>query len=56
MLLIAQIFWLNSAMAQPGQAGSELWPQGEAGTDYNLTDASNKKEGQWVRVWPNGNL
>ncbi|MGB0424728.1 MAG: toxin-antitoxin system YwqK family antitoxin, partial [Flavobacteriales bacterium] len=29
-------------------------PSGEAGIDYNLTDAKGAKEGTWVRVYPKG--
>ena len=42
--------------AQPGVANGDDWPAGEAGIDYNLKDASKKKDGTWIRVWPNGNL
>lgn len=27
------------------------WPQGEAGKDYNLTDAKGKRQGPWIRVY-----
>jgi antitoxin component YwqK of YwqJK toxin-antitoxin module len=32
--------------AQPGL----VWPQGEAGKDFNLTDAKGKRQGVWIRV------
>ena len=55
-VLIIFLFGQNSAQAQPGLVGSDLWPKGEAGTDFNLNNASNQKDGPWIRVWPNGNL
>lgn len=47
---------LSFGWAQPGLAAGDDWPAGEAGIDYNLKDASRKKDGIWIRVWPNGNL
>lgn len=49
-------FCLVQVSAQPGTPNGEFYPQGEAGVDYNITNKSSKKEGQWIRVWPNGNL
>ncbi len=56
VVFIALMFWPKSAQTQPGLSGSDLWPKGEAGKDYNLNNASNQKDGPWIRVWPNGNL
>ncbi len=56
VLLFALLSITSVSWTQPGLTGSSAWPQGEAGTDFNLVDAANKKEGKWIRVWPNGNL
>ena len=32
------------------------WPAGEAEIDYNLLDESGERQGEWIRVWPNGSL
>ena len=56
VILIVQALGFNPSMAQPGLADSGKWPTGEAGSDYNVTNASNQKDGLWIRVWPNGNL
>tara|TARA_B110000503_G_scaffold139905_1_gene229415 strand:- start:4818 stop:6008 length:1191 start_codon:yes stop_codon:yes gene_type:complete len=45
-----------NSYGQPDSSSSPQWPEGEAGTDYNVLDSKGKKEGQWIRVWPNGSL
>ena len=32
---------------KPGQ----IWPTGEAGKDYNVTDSKGKRQGPWIRVY-----
>lgn len=54
--LLCIFFPLANGSAQPGLPGSPDWIQGEAGIDFNLNNEANKKDGPWLRVWPNGNL
>ena len=49
----ALISW--SVQAQPGTKAPRL-PEGEFGVDYNVVDAAGKRQGAWVRVWPDGTL
>jgi len=45
-------------LAQPGDGlvDRSTWPKGEAGVDFNVTDAQGNRQGAWIRVWPNGKL
>ena len=43
------------ACAQPGPDTSQ-WPDGAVGTDFNVTDAEGRKQGRWIRVYPDGQL
>ncbi|MAI24051.1 MAG: hypothetical protein CL828_08335 [Crocinitomicaceae bacterium] len=56
-LIISLVLCLGQALwAQPGTLSGGHYPAGQAGTDFNVNNAKNNKEGNWVRVWPNGNL
>lgn len=35
------------------QKPGHVWPEGEAGKDYNVVDANGKRQGTWVRVYGN---
>ena len=45
-----------SSFGQPDSHPGPLWPEGEAGIDYNVLDSNGKKQGNWIRVWPNGSV
>jgi len=53
-----QIITLNLFLATCllGLSQPPQMPEGEAGTDYNLTDSKGDKDGQWVRVYPKGSI
>jgi antitoxin component YwqK of YwqJK toxin-antitoxin module len=44
--------------ARPPRAAIQkpAWPPGTAGVDYNVVDAAGKRQGVWIRVWPDGTL
>jgi antitoxin component YwqK of YwqJK toxin-antitoxin module len=47
--------------AQPGASSGvavdkSKWPQGEPGIDYNIKDERGRRQGEWIRVWPDGKL
>ena len=47
--------------AQPGASSGVAvdkseWPQGEPGIDYNVKDERGRRQGEWIRVWPDGKL
>ena len=50
------LFFCATSFAQPTSKSGPQWPEGEAGVDYNLMDSDGKKQGVWIRVWPNGSL
>ncbi len=56
LLAMACAFNVDEVLSQPGTPNGGFYPTGSAGVDYNLTNPKNKKEGTWIRVWPNGNL
>jgi antitoxin component YwqK of YwqJK toxin-antitoxin module len=58
LLLTVGLFLLfcGTSLAQPTSQSGPQWPEGEAGVDYNLLDSDGKKQGVWIRVWPNGSL
>lgn len=45
-LVICCIAVQNQLLAQPGL----VWPTGTPGKDFNVTDASKKRQGAWIRV------
>lgn len=45
----------TAALAQPGPDTSQ-WPEGRPGENFNVTDANGRKQGRWIRVYPNGRL
>lgn len=55
-LAMACTFSTAEVFAQPGTPNGGFYPAGIAGVDYNVTNTKNKKQGTWIRVWPNGNL
>lgn len=55
LLLCILIVLPNGLMAQPGPDTSN-WPEGTAGSDFNVTDAAGRKQGRWIRVYPDGTL
>lgn len=44
------------ASAEVPAALKALWPPGQPGVDYNLTDAKGLRTGTWMRVYPTGAL
>jgi antitoxin component YwqK of YwqJK toxin-antitoxin module len=55
LLLSVLLTELPQAFAQPGPDTSQ-WPSGNAGSDFNITDAEGRKQGRWIRVYPDGQL
>ncbi len=49
---ILSLFLFLSVLAFSQKPG-HIFPQGEAGKDYNLTDAKGKRQGPWIRVYGN---
>lgn len=49
-LLSANLWAQNDTLPEP------LWPDGEAGIDFNTIDQRGKKQGDWIRVWPDGSM
>lgn len=52
---LAALF-VGETSAQPGSPNGGHYPAGIAGVDFNTVNSRNKKDGTWIRVWPNGNL
>lgn len=55
LILLAWV-GVGTANAQPGNVDTSAWPEGEAGIDYNVVDGGGKRQGKWIRVWPDGTL
>ena len=56
-LALGFYFVLNtSSIAQPDIQIGPKWPEGQAGSDYNVLDSKGRKEGPWIRVWPAGSI
>lgn len=46
----------NLGWTQPQTVDRSAWPSGDAGVDYNVQDERGRKQGDWIRVWPDGKL
>lgn len=51
-LFLFALLFSAAIVAQPSKA----LPDGEAGVDYNVVDTNGRKQGNWVRVYENGQL
>lgn len=46
-------FFLIFSFMLLAQKPGHVWPEGEAGKDYNMVDAKGKRQGPWIRVYGN---
>lgn len=48
ILVVIGLFVFN--LSWQAQKPGTVWPQGEAGKDYNVKDTKGKKQGPWIRI------
>ena len=53
---LALLLWLPLALWSQPETNPSDWPAGQAGADFNFTDADGLKQGRWIRVYPDGTL
>jgi len=55
-LAAALFLVLPLALSAQPDTDTSNWPNGQPGSDFNVTDARGLKQGRWIRVYPDGQL